>query len=116
MNWDQWIDELCEANECTLKHIERAGWNRRQARELAKQQRDIRTAAKAVRQAYEANPTGTREQTRDEAYKFLTGGVILTILVQALLTVAVKLAIEWFLDRLYNSQESSHGGLPLSPE
>lgn len=116
MNWETLTEELCEANGCSHKQMLQVGNDRKQLRKLEKQRREIQAAGDAVRQAYEANPAGTREQVRNQAYKLLTGSVILTILLQALLSVLIKYAIEWFLDRIYNSQEPSNGALPISSE
>lgn len=116
MNWEAWTEELCAANGCGTEQMRQASGDRRRLRKLEKKQRDIRAAGEAVRQAYEANPDGTREQVRDQAYKLLTGSAILTILLMALLSAVIKIAIEWFLDRIYNPQEPSHGTLPLSSE
>jgi len=102
MNWNAWTEELCEANGCGQDQILQAGTDRRQKRKLEKKKRDIHAAGEAVRQAYEANPTGSREQVRSQAYKLITGSVILIILLQVLLSVLIKYAIEWFLDRIYN--------------
>lgn len=116
MNWETLAEELCEAEGCSPKLMLQASNSRKQLRKLEKKRRDIQSAGEAVRRAYEANPTGTRTQVRNQAYQFIIGSSLLAIFFHALLSALIKLAIEWFLDRLYNSQEHSYGALPISSE
>jgi len=119
MNWDQLTDEYCQSEGCSDQHIAMAmagPYSPIITQGMRRKQRNARRAAAAVRQAYEANPTASREELRNQSYKFLIGGVILTFLLQSLVSVAVKMAIEWFLNRIFNSQEADYGRVPLSSE
>jgi ABC-type transporter Mla subunit MlaD len=119
MNWDQLTDECCQDQGCTDQHIAMAmsgPYSPIITRTMRHKQQDVRRVATAVRQAYEANPTATQAELRKQTYKFLIGGVFLSFLIQALLSSVVKLAVEWFLRRIFNSQEGNHGGIPLSAE
>lgn len=116
MNWDAWTEELCEQQECAVTHLQSAIGDRRQLRQLERKRQEIQKAASAVRQAYEENPARSREDTRKRAYQLITGSIILTILIQVLLSVVIKLAIEWFLDHIYKPQDSSHDVVPVSAE
>ena len=119
MNWDQLTEECCQEQGCSDQQIAMAmsgPYSPILTQNMRRKQNDVQRASAAIRRAYENNPTASRDDLRRQAYKFLIGGVILTFLLQALLSVVVKMAIEWFLNRIFNSQEADYGGVPLSAE
>jgi hypothetical protein len=119
MNWDQLTDEYCQEQGCSDQHIAMAmsgPYSPIITQSMRRKQTDVQRAVTALRRAYENNPTASRDELRRQTYKFLIGGVVLTFLLQALLSVVVKMAIEWFLNRIFNSQEADYGGVPLSAE
>lgn len=111
-NWTEWTDQLCAENKCSaddqveLMRQVLEGTKpisaRLEVREMEKKQREIQKAVDAVQKAYEANPTGSREEIKKAAYKNITGSVILSLLLYALLSVVTKMAIEWLLDKLFS--------------
>jgi hypothetical protein len=104
-NWDEWSEQLLVENKCSddqVMEAMRGPDSRAQVRELERKQRDIRKAVAAVKKAYEENPGGSREELQKAAYKNITGSVILSLVLYALLSVVVKMAIEWLLDKLFS--------------
>ena len=119
MNWDALTSECCREHGCSDQQIDMAvagPYSRTIVQDMRRKQVDVRTASDAVRRAYLANPQASREEMRRQSYKFILGGIILSIILQALLSVVVKMAIEWFLDHVFNKQETSNGGISLPPE
>lgn len=113
MNWDAMTAELCTLNDCHPAQLTGVDANSKQYRRLLQKQNDIRKAAKAIRNAYEKKPNASREELRKETYKSLVGSVVLLLLVQVLLTAFMKYVIEWFLDQIFNAQESSDDTVSL---
>lgn len=119
MNWNQLTEECCQEHNCSDQQIAMAmsgPYSPIITRDMRRKRGEVQRAAAAIQRAYEANPQASRDELRKQTYKFLIGGVILTFLLQALLSVVVKMAIEWFLNRIFNPQETPHGGLSLSAE
>jgi len=108
MNWEQLIDECCVAQDCAIPLV--AG-SSVAGHKLVRRRDDVRRAANAVRKAYELNPTADRETVRKQACGFVIGGVVLAFFLQAFLSVGIKLAIEWFLDRIYKPKETKNAGI-----
>ena len=119
MNWDASLEEFCEQQNCSEHQIMRANGNpvsRREAVVMQKRQKEAKTAMNAVRRAIEEDPTRSREDARKRACSFIiTGSLILSLFVQALLSTFMKRAIEWFLDKYYN-KETPNGALSISAE
>jgi len=113
MNWDAMTAELCTLCDCHPAQLTGMEESSKKYRQLLRKQNDIHTAAKAVRKAYEKNPNASREELRKETYKSLAGSVVLLLLVQVLLTAFMKYVIEWFLDQIFNAQESSDDTVSL---
>lgn len=116
MNWDGLLDQFCEEQQCSTRQIMAASSNpvsRREAVQMERRQKDATKAMNAVRRAIEEDPTRAREDARKRACQFIIGGVILSIIIQSLLSVFIKRAIEWFLDKYYN-KETPHGALSVS--
>lgn len=113
MNWDAMTAELCTLHDCHPAQLSSLTGNTKEYRKLLKKKNEIRAGAQAVREAYEKNPKASREELRRETYKSLVGSVVLLILVQVLLTAFMKYVIEWFLDQIFNSQESSDDTVSL---
>lgn len=113
MNWEQLIDECYTEQGCA---IAQSAGSAVAGHKLVRRRDDIRRAANAVRKAYEMDPTADRETVRKQACGFVIGGVILVFLLQAFLSVGIKLAIEWFLDRIYKPKEAKNVGVSLPAE
>lgn len=111
-NWAEWTDQLCAENKCSaddqLELMQQVLEGRKpisarlEVREMEKRQREIKKAVDAVQKAYEANPSGSREEIKKAAYKTITGSVILSLLLYALISAVTKMAIEWLLDKLFS--------------
>lgn len=113
MNWEQAIDECYAEQGCT---IAQSAGSAVAGHKLVRRRDDIRRAANAVRKAYELDPTADRETVRKQACGFVIGGVVLAFFLQAFLSVGIKLAIDWFLDRIYKPKETKNDGISLPTE
>ncbi len=112
-DWAKWTDELCTENQCSDDQIvtlmrqvldgTKPFESRYEVRGLERKQQELKKAVAAVQKAYEANPNASREELKKAAYKNITGSVILSFLIYALLSVVVKMAIEWLLDKLFSN-------------
>jgi hypothetical protein len=103
--WDDWTEQLYGENKCSNAQLLAATQElegQPKLRELEKRQRDVKKAVAAVKQAYEANPNGSREEIKKAAYRNVTGSVILSILAYALLSAVISKAITWLIDRLFS--------------
>jgi hypothetical protein len=116
MNWDTLAEECCREHGCSDQQISMAmagPYSRTIVQDMRRKQNDVRTSADAVRRAYLANPHASREEMRRQSYKFILGGIILSVILQALLSAVAKMAVEWFLNHIFNKQETSNGGISL---
>jgi hypothetical protein len=112
-DWAKWTDDLCAENQCSddqivtlMRHVldgTKPFEARHEVRILERKQKEIKQAVAAVQKAYEANPNASREELKKAAYKNITGSVILSFLIYAMMSVVVKMAIEWLLDRLFSN-------------
>ena len=103
--WDEWAEQLYVEHKCSDDQILEAMKgvsSRAHVRNLEKKQKDVKKAVDAVKKAYEDNPEGSREEIKKAAYENITGSVILSLIIYALLSVVVKMAIEWLLDKLFS--------------
>jgi Fe2+ transport system protein B len=104
-NWDEWSEQLLTENKCSAACIvaaTQAASTKAHLRNMERKQRDIKKAVAAVKKAYEENPDGSREEIQKAAHKNITGSVILSLIIYAVLSVVVKMAIEWLLDKLFS--------------
>jgi hypothetical protein len=138
MNWNEWIIELCEANECSESHVHKVEPNKKLKKKLQRRQKDIYLAAEAVKHAYEQFPTGTKDELREQAYLFTAPGysflyssalgkkipklrdkayeMAALSFLNVLLSVALKYAIEWFLDKVYREQPGADDDVSIPTE
>lgn len=117
MNWDELCKEYCNQNKCSDAHLQAAkGLSDKNFNKLRQDRADITRALNAVKAAYEQNPNASRKVMRQQAYKFIGSSIIIGILVQAILGIIVRKAIEWFLDRVFEQKENSNGDISLSSE
>lgn len=115
MEWLKEYENFCNENKIgSVTYMSAIGANRKNdILAIEKKRKEALKAMVAVKHAWNVNPHASQKQMRKEAYKFVTGGVILAILLQALLSVTMKLAIDYFLDKLF-SEEADDEALPLS--
>ena len=106
MDWEKTATAFyASRNLDDLTYMQAVGKNRsREILRIEKERADVRRAMDAVKQAWEENPNANRAQLEKKAYKFITGGVILTLLLQVLLSATMKLAIDYFLDKLFQEK------------
>lgn len=117
MNWNALCEEYCKQNKCSDTHLQAAkGLSDKDFNKLRQDRADITRALNAVKAAYEQNPNASRKVMRKQAYKFIGSSIIIGILVQAILGIIVRKAIEWFLDRVFEQKENSNGDISLSSE
>lgn len=117
MNWEDLCEDYCKENECSTVHMQSAkGLSNKSFKQMQQKRIDIQKAANAVKAAYEQDPTASRKVMRQQAYKFIGSSIIIGILVQAVLGIIVRKAIEWFLDRVFEQKENSNGDISLSSE
>lgn len=115
MNWDALCEDYCNQNSCSDVHLQAAkGLSDKGFNKLRQDRADITRALNAVKAAYEQDPNASRKVMRQQAYKFIGSSIIIGILVQALLGIIVRKAIEWFLDRVFEQKEKSNGHVSLS--
>jgi hypothetical protein len=112
-DWGDLQFELCLEQKCTFYFGETARTDK-EKRKIRKRERDIQTAVRAVRKAYEEDPTRSREALKKRTYQLITGNPILILVAQVLLSVAIKYAVEWLLDRIYNRQETQNDAVSVS--
>lgn len=101
MNWDLLAEHYCTLQGCSENQLT-TEINKKKKNELNSKRKNIIKAAKAVENAVNKNPNGTREEHRKEAYAFILGSILLTFLVQALISAVIRAAIEWFLDAAHS--------------
>lgn len=101
MNWAAVTEQYCELQNCAENQVMREG-NAKKKNELARRRKSIFRAAQAVETAVRENPNGTKEEHRKAVYTFILGSILLTFLVQALLSAVIRAAIEWFLDLVHS--------------
>ena len=115
MNWDTLYETYCQQNDCSTAQMSAAqGLSAKSFKKLQRKRDDIQKAANAVKAAYERNPDANRTAMRQEAYKFIGSSIIIGILIQAVLGIIVRKAIEWFLDRVFEQKENTNGDISLS--
>ena len=117
VNWDVLCEQFCVENGISeITYMQAVGANDQRALlRIEKKRKDAAKAMAAVKHAWQENPRATQEQMRRKAYKFVTGGVILTLLLQVLLSATIKLAIDYFLDKLF-SNKADDETLPVPAE
>lgn len=117
MDWEQTREEFCDKNEIgAVTYMQAVGANnQREILRIEKQRKDVAKAMVAVKHAWQDNPHASREYVKRRAYKFVTGGIVLTLLLQALLSATMKLAIDYFLDKLF-SDKADDETLPVPAE
>ncbi len=109
MNWAELTEKCCNVQGCSLYSIPKTTLtvtSRRFAQGLLKKRENISKVALAVQKAYEANPTGTREQIQEQATKFIVSSFILFFIGSLLLNKVMSIALTWFLDYLFNSEKN----------
>ena len=120
MKWDELTETYCREQGCSTNQIMAAKMNPTanydEPFRLEKKRKEIEKAALAVRTAYAQNPNMSRQQLRRQSYKFILGGALLLILIQALISVVIKMAIEWFIDRIMEQREENANGVQVSTE
>lgn len=112
MNWDSWLAEFYRLNSQDTVAFGRSRGAAR--RRLNRERENIEKALLAVKKAQEANPTATRAELQSAAYATLSGGFLLSFFLRFLLSALVRQAIEWFLDRVIETRETSRGNVSLS--
>jgi hypothetical protein len=117
MDWSVLCEQFCDENGIgAITYMQAISKNDRRALlRIEKKRKDATRAMEAVKHAWQENPRASCEQMRRKAYKFVTGGVILTLLLQVLLSATMKLAIDYFLDKLF-SEKADDETLPVSAE
>lgn len=115
MDWEEARENFCTENGIgAVTYMQAVGSNnQREILRIEKKRKDVAKAMTAVKQAWQDNPHASRSQVEKKAYKFVTGGVVLALLLQVLLSATIKLAIDYFLDKLF-PEEADDETLPVS--
>jgi len=109
MNWIALTEECCGTQGCSLSAIPKTTLtttSRRVAQGVLKKRENISRVALAVQKAYEANPAGTREQTQEQATKFIVSSFIFFFIGSLLLNKVMSIALTWFLDYLFRPEKN----------
>ncbi len=104
-NWNELVAEYCEMMGCSEQKINEAADLPDQKvthRKLIKYREDVLKAAKVVKETHEKYPDLTKEELTREVYRSLVGSVLLLFIFQALMSVALKMAIEWFINQIFS--------------
>lgn len=107
MNWTELTEECCYAQGCAISQLPKltvTTASKRIAQDLLTRRESIHKVAVAVQKAREANPNGTREQIHKQAVKFILGSIIFFFLGNILLNLVMRMALDWFLARLFKSE------------
>jgi hypothetical protein len=117
MDWSVLCEQFCDENGISaITYMQAVSKNDQRALlRIEKKRKDATRAMEAVKHAWQENPRASREQMQRKAYKFVTGGVLLTLLLQVLLSATMKLAIDYFLDKIF-SEKADDETLPVPAE
>lgn len=101
INWNE-LEEGCRTEKgCSPRFMKG-----RPSRKQLKDQNEIAKGFAAVRRAYEENPGASEAVVREQAYGFLSVGII-TMLLQFIVPMLAKWAIEWALKRMNLPKQST---------
>jgi hypothetical protein len=103
INWSELEDSAGAEKGCS-----RRAMKGRTTRKQRKDQKAIAKGIRAVRHAYDNNPGASEQVVREQAHKFLSGGVLLMFL-QFLIPILAKWAIDWAINRM-NLPKGGGGG------
>jgi len=97
LDWDNQLEQVLDSHDVSDKAMK--GKSTRAER---KKRRDVEKAFVAVQKAYAANPTESNpEAFRRQVYGFLGLG----ILGQILLSLIIRLVVDYLIDQLFSSDE-----------
>lgn len=114
MNWDELTEECARENGCSLQQLMAvSGNNRKLRRKLERDREAVIKVSNAVREAYEDDPTASRDQLRTKALGILSGSFLLGMLFQAIFGFFIRKILEWFLEKIFMSNEA--GSLASKP-
>lgn len=103
INWNALTEEYCEIIGCTEQKInEAAADNKATHRKLLKHREDVLRAARVVKETHERYPDLGKEELTKQVYRSLVGSVLLLFILQAFMSVALKMAIEWFINQIFS--------------
>jgi hypothetical protein len=101
LDWNALTDEYCEIIGCTEQKINETN-DRAISKKLIKQREDVLRACQVVKEAREKYPDLNKDDFTKQVYKSLVGSVLLFFIMQAFLSVALKMAIEWFINQIFS--------------
>lgn len=101
INWNALTDEYCEIIGCTEQKINETS-DQGVSRRLIKQREDVLRACQVVKETREKYPDLNKDDFTKQVYKSLVGSVIFFFILQAFMSVALKMAIEWFINQIFS--------------
>ncbi len=112
MNWEELTEECARENGCSLPQLMAvSGKDKKRYRKLQRDREAVLRVSSAVREAHESDPTASKDQLRTKALGILSSGFLLGMLFQAIFGFFIRKILEWFLDRIFQSNEAaSHAG------
>jgi hypothetical protein len=105
VNWNVLTAEYCEIMGCTERKINEASSlpdHKATHRRLLRYRQDVLKAAKVVKETHDKYPDLSKDELTKEVYRSLVGSVLLLFIFQAFMSVALKMAIEWFINQIFS--------------
>jgi hypothetical protein len=117
MNWESIYEEFCRKQNASTDQYSLAigGNNSRHIFQIEQKRKDALRAMDAVKEAYEKYPNSSPDQLKREAKKLIAGNPLVFILLQVLLSATIKLAIDYFVGKLFETK-SDDAALQVSPK
>lgn len=118
VNWAELEEQYSVTQGCSLAQMQSlrqasSRAERRQAAKMERKREDISSAFMAVKAVQAGNPDLTRDQMEKEVYRFILPSMGAWLL-GMLLSVVIKMAITWALNRLFNQDTDPNVGVSLS--
>jgi hypothetical protein len=106
MNWEEAYRDCCEIHKVgDDAYFTAVASNRHQeVLNCDRARNNIRRAMHAVKTAHENNPFADAKTLRKESLRLITGNPVFVILLQVLLSATIKLAIDYFISKLFVSK------------
>lgn len=101
IDWNKLTEELCGIEGCSTEQLVECN-NHDTLKHIKRKRNAILKAADVVRKTYEQYPDLSKDQFRKKVYANLFGSILLVLILQAFTSVALKMAIEWFIDQIFS--------------
>lgn len=101
IDWNKLTEELCGIEGVSSDHLVEC-CDHDNLNAMKRKRSAIQKAADVVKKTYEQYPDLPKDQFRKRVYANLFGSILLVLILQAFTSVALKMAIEWFIDQIFS--------------